>query len=218
MSIKKTIAVLISGNGSNLQALIDQAGEQAYRISGVVCNRHSAFGLQRAARAGIPSAIIEHGAFPDRAAFDAALLGAIDRFQADFIVLAGFMRILGPAFIRARPGAILNIHPSLLPKYPGMHTHRRVLAAGDNEHGVSIHFVNEELDGGPIIARSRIAVEREDSEENLAGRIHRLEHHLYPKVVGWLVAGRLELRGDAVYFDSVELPATGIEHPAPAGA
>ena len=214
----KTIAVLISGNGSNLQALIDQAGEQAYRVSGVVCNRPSAFGLQRAARAGIPSTIIEHGAFPDRAAFDAALLAAIERFQADFIVLAGFMRILGPAFIRARPGAILNIHPSLLPGYPGMHTHRRVLAAGDSEHGISVHFVNEELDGGPIIARSRIIVGEEDSEESLAGRVRRLEHHLYPKVVGWLAAGRLQLRENAVFLDHVKLPTTGMEHPAPAGA
>ncbi len=215
MSTDKKIVVLISGNGSNLQALIDQSGEQHYRVSGVVCNRPSAFGLQRAARAGIPSAIVEHGAFPDRAAFDATLLAAVDRFQADFIVLAGFMRILGAAFIRAKPGAILNIHPSLLPKYPGMNTHRRVLAAGDSEHGVSIHFVNEELDGGPIIARSRIAVGEEDSEESLAGRLYRLEHHLYPQVVGWLAAGRLQLRENAVYFDNAKLPATGIEHPAP---
>ena len=218
MSTQKSIVVLISGNGSNLQALIDQAGEQGYRIAGVVSNRGSAFGLQRAAGAGIPPAIVEHGAFPDRAAFDAALLAAIDRFHADFIVLAGFMRILGPAFLRARPGAILNIHPSLLPKYPGMHTHRRVLAAGDSEHGVSVHFVNEELDGGPLIVRSRIALGRQDSEESLAGRVRRLEHHLYPKVVGWLAAGRLQLRENAVYFDNVKLPATGMEHPAPAGA
>lgn len=211
------IVVLISGNGSNLQALIDRSENRGYRVAGVVCNNPAAFGLQRAARAGVPAVIVEHRDFPDRETFDGALLEAVDAFAPDLIALAGFMRVLGPAFVREKAGRILNIHPSLLPRYTGMHTHRRVLAAGEREHGVSIHFVNEELDGGPIIARSRIAVREDDDEGSLAGRVHRIEHDLYPKVTGWFAAGRLCLRDGGVYLDGKKLPATGVEAPAPPG-
>ena len=212
-----SIVVLISGNGSNLQALIDQADIHGYRVGGVVCNNPAACGLQRAARAGIPAAIVEHGNYPDRESFDKALLASIDRFSPDLIVLAGFMRILGPSFVRKQAGKILNIHPSLLPEYPGLHTHRRVLEAGDTKHGVSIHFVNEQLDGGPVIARSRIAVREGDTEDSLTARVYRLEHDLYPRVAGWFAAGRLRLRDDGVYLDGAKLSATGIEAPAPTG-
>lgn len=211
------VVVLISGNGSNLQALIDQSENCGYRVAGVVCNNPAAFGLQRAAKAGVPAAIVEHRDFPDRETFDGALLEAIDAFVPDLIVLAGFMRILGPAFVREQAGRILNIHPSLLPEYTGMHTHRRVLEAGEREHGVSIHFVNEELDGGPIVARCRIAVREEDDEDSLTERVHRLEHDLYPRVTGWFAAGRLRLEDDGVYLDGEKLPATGVETPAPSG-
>lgn len=211
------VVVLISGNGSNLQALIDRSESCGYRVAGVVCNNPAAFGLQRAAKAGVPATIVEHRDFPDRETFDGALLEAIDAFVPDLIVLAGFMRILGPAFVREQAGRILNIHPSLLPKYTGIHTHRRVLEAGEREHGVSIHFVNEELDGGPIVARCRIAVREEDDEDSLTERVHRLEHDLYPRVTGWFAAGRLRLEDDGVYLDGEKLPATGMEAPAPPG-
>ncbi len=209
------VVVLISGNGSNLQALIDQSSEQGFQVTAVVCNEAEAYGLRRAARAGIPTAVIEHGDFPDRPAFDLALLEAIDAFAPDLIALAGFMRILGGDFVRRHSGRILNIHPSLLPKYTGLHTHRRVLAAGEREHGVSIHFVNEDLDGGPLVARSRIAVGAGDTETSLAQRVRRLEHALYPRVAGWYAAGRLRLGADGVYLDGAKLPVGGIEAPAP---
>ena len=211
------VVVLISGKGSNLQALIDQSARRGYRVAGIVCNNPAAFGLRRAARAGVPAVIVEHRDFIDRETFDGALLEAIGGFAPDLIALAGFMRILGPAFLRGQAGRILNIHPSLLPKHTGMHTHRRVLEAGEREHGVSIHFVNEELDGGPIVARSRIAVRDGDDEEGLAERVHRLEHALYPEVVEWFAAGRLGLRGDGVYLDGEKLPASGVEVAGPAG-
>ena len=219
MSAKScNIVVLISGKGSNLQALIDQSDACGYRVAGVVCNNPAAYGLQRAANAGIPAVVVEHRRFPNRAAFDDALFEAISGFTPDLVVLAGFMRILGAAFVQRQAGRILNIHPSLLPKYTGMHTHRRVLEAGDSEHGVSVHFVNENLDGGPIIARSRIAVRDDDGEQSLAERVHQLEHDLYPRVVGWYAAGRLRLRASSVYLDSGKLPATGIEAAPPPGA
>ena len=215
MAADCSIVVLISGDGSNLRALIDQADRYGYRVAGVISNRPEAFGLRRARKAGIASVVVEHVDFPDRASFDIALLAAIRRFPAELIALAGFMRILGPALVNALPGRILNIHPSLLPKYPGMHTHRRVLAAGDREHGASIHLVNEELDGGPIIARSRLRISDSDSETSLADRVRRLEHALYPRVVGWFSAGRLAPGWDGVYFDGRKLPPCGIEYPGP---
>ena len=211
------IVVLISGNGSNLQALIDRSEPYAYRVAGVVSNNPAAFGLQRAAKAGVPAAIIEHRDFPDRETFDGALIEAIGAFAPDLIVLAGFMRILGPDFVEQQAGRILNIHPSLLPKYTGMHTHRRVLEAGEREHGVSIHFVNEDLDGGPIVARGRIAVRAEDTEQSLKERVHLLEHNMYPQVTDWYAAGRLRLRADGVYLDEEKLPATGMEIAAASG-
>ncbi|HEX4869290.1 MAG TPA: phosphoribosylglycinamide formyltransferase [Moraxellaceae bacterium] len=211
------IAVLISGSGSNLQALIDAIarGEIAGRIAGVLSNRADAYGLVRAQRAGIPTAVVAHGEFPDRAAFDAALAQRIDAWAADVVVLAGFMRILTPAFVSRYEGRLLNIHPSLLPKYKGLHTHRRALEAGDAEHGCSVHFVTAELDGGPVVAQARVPVLPDDTEETLTGRVHAAEHRLYPRVLGWLASGDLEYRGGQLRFRGqplaapLQLPAAG---------
>lgn len=196
------IVVLISGGGTNLQALIDAFQEDpAIDISAVISNRGDAFGLERARRAGIQTRVIEHGDFPDRERFDAALIGLIDDYRPGLVVLAGFMRILSDAFVRHYRGRLMNIHPSLLPKYRGLHTHQRVLEAGDLEHGASIHFVTEELDGGPLIIRARVPVLAGDDADTLAARVLEQEHRIYPLVVSWFAAGRLRLSGETVEFD-----------------
>ena len=180
------IVVLISGNGSNLQALIDaeQRGELGGgQIVAVISNRADAYGLTRARNADLAAEHLSHKDFADREAFDAALMARIDNYQPDLIVLAGFMRILTPAFVRHFAGKMLNIHPSLLPKYPGMHTHARALEAGDSEHGASVHFVTEGVDEGPIILQARIAVMENDTPETLQQRVHQIEHQLYPRAV-----------------------------------
>jgi len=207
---KCNVVVLISGNGSNLQALIDQARNCRYRIVGVVCNNPSAYGLQRAKQAGIPTTLVNHRQFADREEFDKALLKAIQGFSAELVVLAGFMRILGTELVQHFHGRMINIHPSLLPKHRGMNTHRRVLEKGDSEHGLSIHFVDEQLDGGPIIAQSRIKVRTGDSEKSLAERILALEHCCYPEVVEWFATGRLKLCDGGVFLDRHKLLGTGL--------
>lgn len=205
------IVVLISGNGSNLQALIDAAVHSNFKISAVISNKADAFGLQRAARDDIPTEVLDHKAFEQREDFDAALAELIDKYSPDLVVLAGFMRILTSKFVSHYLGRILNIHPSLLPKYPGINTHQRALDAGDSEHGVSIHFVTEELDGGPVIAQDRVAVHAEDTADALAARVLEKEHLLYPKVVSWFAAGRLALQGNTALLDSEALPPGGIQ-------
>lgn len=188
------VLVLISGSGSNLQALIDADwGIQRVRIIGVISNRADAFGVQRAAQAGIPTRVLNHEYHADRASFDRALSAAIDDFQPSLVLLAGFMRILTPEFVAHYPGRLLNIHPSLLPKYRGLHTHRRVLEAGDPVHGASVHFVTAELDGGPVILQARVPVLPDDTADLLAARVLRQEHQIYPEVVRWFAAGRLQL-------------------------
>ena len=197
------VVVLISGSGSNLQALIDGAanGELPIRIEAVISNEPDAFGLERARRAGIPAEVVDHRDFASREAFDRALMAAIDRHHPGLVVLAGFMRILTPGFVQHYAGRLLNIHPSLLPKYQGLHTHRRALEAGDAEHGASVHFVTEELDGGPVIIQAKVPVLADDTPERLAARVLEKEHRIYPLVVKWFAQGRLRLDGDQVRFD-----------------
>lgn len=204
--MKKRLVVLISGNGSNLQALIDACNPQHpealnAEIVAVFSNKAGAYGLVRAQQAGIPSLALSPAEFSSRDDFDAALQTQIDEYQPDLIILAGYMRILTPAFVRHYHGRMLNIHPSLLPKYPGLHTHRKALENGDAGHGTSVHFVTEELDGGPVILQARIAVLPEDTEETLTARVQQEEHRIYPQVVNWFVEGRLILQDDGAYLD-----------------
>ena len=202
------VVVLISGNGSNLQALIDVAAAGGpYTIRAVISNRPGVHGLERAAAAGIPTRVVDHTGFPDRDSFDAALADEIETFDAQLIVLAGFMRILTTAFVNRFAGRMLNIHPSLLPAFQGLHTHRRALEAGADEHGASVHFVTGELDGGPIIAQARVPVHDGDTESALAARVLRREHELLPQVVTWYAQDRLALREERVWFDGTPLQA-----------
>ncbi|HGM5581689.1 TPA: phosphoribosylglycinamide formyltransferase [Pseudomonas putida] len=205
------VVVLLSGSGSNLQALIDStaAPESPARIRAVISNRPDAYGLERAQAAGIETAVLEHGGFDGREAFDAALVQLIDGFAPDLVVLAGFMRILSGDFVRHYQGRLLNIHPSLLPKYKGLHTHQRALDAGDAEHGCSVHFVTEELDGGPLVVQAVVAVAPGDDAQSLAQRVHQQEHQIYPLAVRWFAEGRLRLGEQGALLDGQPLAASG---------
>ncbi|MHA6494773.1 phosphoribosylglycinamide formyltransferase [Pseudomonas borbori] len=210
------VVVLISGSGSNLQALIDSIQADAEtstghpaRIGAVLANRADAYGLSRAQQAGIPTQVLDHKQFDGRDAFDAALIKAIDGYAPDLVVLAGFMRILTPAFVRHYAGRLLNIHPSLLPKYKGLHTHQRALEAGDSEHGCSVHFVTEELDGGPLVVQAVVPVQPQDTPDSLARRVHEQEHRIYPLALRWFAEGRLSLTDQGALLDGEPLPATG---------
>jgi len=210
MNSVKKIAVLISGSGSNLQAIIDHQQKHAdlYEIALVISNRPAAYGLTRAHNAGLETTVIDHTEYSDRESFDLALQTAIDAKQVDLIVLAGFMRILTTGFTKHYLGKMLNIHPSLLPKYTGLHTHKRALEAGDKEHGLSIHFVTPELDGGPVILQAKVDIEVTDNEESLANKVHKQEHIAYPLVVKWFTEGRLELKDNHAWFNQqcLQLP------------
>jgi phosphoribosylglycinamide formyltransferase-1 len=173
----------------------------------VISNRPGVRGLQRADAADIPTQVIDHTAFPDRESFDAALAAAIEAFGPGLVVLAGFMRILTNGFVDRFAGRMLNIHPSLLPAFQGLHTHRRALQAGVREHGASVHFVTSELDGGPVIAQARVPVLGGDTESDLAARVLQREHQLLPQVVDWFAQGKLQLRGDRVWFEDSPLQA-----------
>ena len=205
------VVVLLSGTGSNLQALIDstRTGESPVRIAAVISNRSDAYGLQRARDAGIDTRSLDHKAFDGREAFDSALIELIDAFNPKLVVLAGFMRILSADFVRHYAGRLLNIHPSLLPKYKGMHTHQRALDAGDSEHGCSVHFVTEELDGGPLVVQAVVPVESDDSAQTLAQRVHTQEHRIYPLAVRWFAEGRLILGDQGALLDGQLLAASG---------
>ncbi|EXF46503.1 phosphoribosylglycinamide formyltransferase [Pseudomonas sp. BAY1663] len=204
------VVVLISGSGSNLQALIDSHNEDhPARIRAVISNRIDAYGLQRAQAAGIPTQVLSHRDFTDREAFDAALMEAIDAHQPDLVVLAGFMRILTPGFVRHYHGRLLNIHPSLLPRYKGLDTHRRALEAGDREHGCSVHFVTEELDGGPVAIQATLAIEPGETLDGLTQRVHAAEHQIYPLAMRWFAEGRLRLAEQGAMLDGAVLPASG---------
>ena len=205
------IVVLISGNGSNLQAIIDAC--KAKKINGtlraVFSNKADAFGLERARKAAIPAHTLTADQFSSREAFDRELILEIDAYEPDVVVLAGFMRILSPAFVAHYNGRLLNIHPSLLPKYPGLHTHRQALENGDEEHGTSVHFVTDELDGGPVILQSKVPVFEGDDEDEVTARVQVQEHAIYPLVVSWFVDGRLKMHDNAAWLDGVRLPPQG---------
>lgn len=211
MAAQCNVVVLISGSGSNLQALIDSIAHDGNpaRISAVISNRADAYGLQRAQDAGIATQVLDHKQFDGREAFDAALVQTIDAFNPQLVVLAGFMRILTPGFVRHYAGRLLNIHPSLLPKYKGLHTHQRALEAGDSEHGCSVHFVTEELDGGPLVVQAVIPVQSDDSPTSLAQRVHQQEHRIYPLAVRWFAEGRLRLGAQGAMLDGQALPDSG---------
>ncbi|MDP2244136.1 phosphoribosylglycinamide formyltransferase [Pseudomonas sp.] len=211
MSAQCNVVVLISGSGSNLQALIDSIAHDGNpaRVSAVISNRADAYGLERAKQAGIATAVLDHKQFEGREAFDAALVEAIDAFEPQLVVLAGFMRILTPGFVRHYAGRLLNIHPSLLPKYKGLHTHQRALEAGDSEHGCSVHFVTEELDGGPLVVQAVIPVRANDTLDSLAQQVHRQEHVIYPLAVRWFAEGRLRLDAQGAMLDGQPLPSSG---------
>ncbi len=204
------IVVLISGQGTNLQAIIDASQKGLpVTIRAVISNRADAYGLTRAQEAGIPTHIIAHDSFSSRSDFEQALQKQIDAYNPKAVLLAGFMRKLGSDFVKHYHGRMINIHPSLLPKYPGLNTHKRVLKEGDKEHGVSIHFVTEEVDGGPVICQARLRVAPDDTEETLKQRIHKLEHTAYPQVLQWLSSGSLTLSGKDVYLNDQKLPKAG---------
>jgi phosphoribosylglycinamide formyltransferase 1 len=204
---KLRVAILISGRGSNMLAIAQHAanGELPVEICTVISDRADAAGLAAAATRGVPTRTLTPRDFADRAAFDEALATLVAGYRPDLVVLAGFMRILTPNFIHPFWDRILNIHPSLLPKYRGLHTHRRALEAGDSVHGASVHFVTEELDGGPVIIQGRVDVEKGDTEQTLSARVQRQEHSIYPRAIGWFAAGRLALREGRAWLDGAPL-------------
>ncbi len=197
------LVVLISGHGSNLQAILDAvaAGTLPVRVRAVISNRADAHGLDRARAAGIPAVAVEAVRGQPRAEYDATLQAAIEPYDPELVALAGFMRILTPGFVNGWLGHMLNIHPSLLPRYRGLHTHRRALEAGDAWHGASIHYVTEELDGGPVVRQVRVPVCPGDDETRLAERVQREEHWIYPEVIGWVARGRLDWRSGRPWLD-----------------
>ncbi len=202
----KSIVVLISGRGSNLQAIL--AARLPLRVAAALSNDPRAEGLAKARAAGVPALALDHREFAERAAFDHRLAEEIDRFAPDFIVLAGFMRVLGDAFVARYAGRIVNIHPSLLPAFPGLHTHRRALEAGVRIHGCTVHFVTPTLDMGPIIVQAAVPVLPGDDEARLAARVLAQEHRIYPQALAWLAAGSVALEAGRVTFPHArEAPA-----------
>ncbi|AXS79302.1 phosphoribosylglycinamide formyltransferase [Dechloromonas sp. HYN0024] len=213
----KKIVILISGRGSNMEALIDarDAGTLPVEIAAVISNRPEAAGLETAAKASIPTHFINHKAFPGREAFDSRLAECIDEFAPDLVVLAGFMRILSEGFVRHYEGRLINIHPSLLPSFPGLHTHQRALEEGVRIHGCTVHFVTPELDHGPVIIQAAVPVLDGDDEASLSARVLRQEHLIYPQAVRWFAEGKLRLDNGCVRLaaeqaDSATLISPGI--------
>jgi phosphoribosylglycinamide formyltransferase-1 len=196
----KRIVILISGRGSNMQAIVQRCAEQGWpaRVVAVIANRAQAGGLAFAQAQGIATAVVDHQAYATRAAFDDALAQAIDGFAPDLVVLAGFMRVLGAAFVQRYAGRLLNIHPSLLPAFPGLHTHQRALQAGCKAVGATVHFVTPELDHGPIVMQGVVPVLRGDDEHALAARVLATEHAIYPLAVRWFVEGKLRVQDGRV--------------------
>lgn len=215
MANKPSLAVLISGNGSNLQAIIDAvtSGNLNAHIAVVISDNPSAYGLTRANTAQIKTEVLSFKQYATRQDFDNDIKKTLLAYHVDFIVLAGFMRILGDDVVQMFRGKMINIHPSLLPKFPGLNTHERVLNTTDSEHGVSIHFVTEQLDGGPIIAQARCAIHKTDDAAALKERIHHLEHQLYPLVLTWLCDNKIQLLHNQVQYNGKILPEMGIQVP-----
>ena len=208
------LAVLISGRGSNLQAFIAACdrGELAAQISLVISNNPAAAGLQHATAAGLATRCINHRDYPSREAFDHALVDELRASAIDLVILAGFMRILTPVLIEPYRGRLLNIHPSLLPKYPGLDTHQRALDAGDAEAGATVHFVTQELDGGPPVLQARVPILQGDTADILAARVAGEEHIIFPLAARWLAQGRLALTESGATLDGKPLPATGVQY------
>jgi len=204
MSLPLKLVVLISGNGSNLGAIIReiQQGKLDAQIVQVISNRPDAYGLTRAKDANIPTTIINHEDYDSRESFDKSLSQAIDQYQPDLVVLAGFMRILSDEFVEHYMGRLINIHPSLLPKYQGLNTHQRVLEAGETEHGVTVHYVIPELDSGPVILQASIPVLESDDAKSLKTRIHQVEHLVYPEAIRRIASGQVTFRNNVVYFNN----------------
>jgi phosphoribosylglycinamide formyltransferase-1 len=201
---QKSIVILISGSGSNLQAIIDAVdqGQIKATIAAVISNRADAYGLQRAQRAKITTELVEQKDHQDRASYDDALISKIDKYKPDLVVLAGFMRILSDKFISHYRDAILNIHPSLLPEFKGLHTHRRALESSRQIHGASVHFVSNELDSGPVVIQAEVPVLPDDTEDTLSGRVLQQEHIIYPLAIAWYIEGRLEVNDNEVLLDN----------------
>jgi phosphoribosylglycinamide formyltransferase-1 len=208
------IVILISGSGSNLQAIIDAVCDKQInaRICAVISNKADAYGLERARKAGIACELVDHKQYDCREDFDQALAARIEAYQPNLVILAGFMRILTDKFVRQFKGRLLNIHPSLLPKYPGLHTHQRALDSGDSEHGATVHFVTEELDGGPAIIQARVPIMAGDDATILAERVLTKEHVIYPLAAQWFTQGRLELKDDKVLLDKQVLCKQGFQY------
>jgi phosphoribosylglycinamide formyltransferase-1 len=206
-SPRRRAAILISGGGSNLQSFIDHvaSGRLDMEIAIVVSNRADAYGLQRANNAGIPALCIEHGLFDDRESFDRAIAATLDEKRIDLLILAGFMRILSPWFVAHYTGKILNIHPALLPAYPGLNTHQRVIDAGDQWHGSTVHFVTEKLDGGPLVLQGRLTIDPDENAQQLAARVQALEHQIYPEAAALIANGNVEFRDGYAWRDGEKL-------------
>jgi phosphoribosylglycinamide formyltransferase 1 len=207
------LAILLSGRGSNMEAIARAcaAGAIEAEVAVVLSDRAAAPGLERARALGLDAATVPREAFPDRDAFEAALRREIDAHEPQLLVLAGFMRVLGNAFVDAYAGRLLNIHPSLLPRHKGLATHQKVLAAGEREHGASVHFVTPEVDGGPVVLQGRVPVFAEDDVATLSARVQRCEHRIYPKVVQWFASGRLRCGAAGVELDGRPLPLPLVE-------
>jgi len=207
------IVILISGTGSNMVAIADAVknGAMDAMVAGVVCNRPDAAGMQYARDRDLPVELVDHKNFDSREDFDLALMQAIDSFAPDLVVLAGFMRILTPEFTRHYHGRMVNIHPSLLPKYQGLNTHQRAIDAGDDKAGVSVHFVTEELDGGPVIAQAVVNIDADETANSLKAKVQKQEHVLYPIVVKWFIQGRLAMNNDGATIDGKPIPQSGLQ-------
>lgn len=205
------IVVLISGSGSNLQAIIDACSDGTIpgTIEAVISNKADAFGLERAKRGGIATEVINHNDFADRESFDDALLACVNAYQPDLVIMAGFMRILTPNFITPLLGKMINIHPSLLPKYTGLHTHQRAIDAGEKEAGATVHFVTEELDGGPPVIQTAVPIFAGDDASQLAARVLQQEHKIFPLAAKWFCEGRLTLENGKAILDGDILPDSG---------
>jgi phosphoribosylglycinamide formyltransferase-1 len=207
MSEPLRLAILISGRGSNMAAIARACADKQIDavVDVVIADRPDAGGLQIARALGCATAVVPWKSLTDRAQAERVLVEMLDAHQPDVIVLAGFMRILSPEFVARYAGRMLNIHPSLLPRYRGLHTHRRVLEAGDAHHGASVHFVTAELDGGPVVLQARVPVQAGDTEPQISGRVQKTEHIIYPRVIGWLAEKRLVWRDNQPWFDGQPL-------------
>jgi phosphoribosylglycinamide formyltransferase-1 len=212
----KRITVLLSGRGSNFAAIAEATRDPRFpgSVTHVISNRAGAAGLVLARSLGIAASVVDHAAFASREAFDDALAAAVDAGAPDLVVLAGFMRVLTPGFVARYEGRLLNVHPSLLPAYPGLHTHRRALADGARVHGCTVHFVTPAVDLGPIVAQAAVPVHPDDDEATLACRVLAEEHRILPAAVGWFCAGRLALHGGRVHVHDAEFPAAGLVVPS----